>query len=314
MQRNWIFTALAATSMTGLASAAAAYDGTSVDEVWSILSSDTYEKPHYQVTLGSMFNFGVSYIKMAADRTLSDQDDLLPRFTKLVHPNGVCLKGDWVMDGSSPYTGYFAAGSHGLVIARASTALSDTERSTYRAFGMSVKVYPTLSPSETVKTANFFAIDDLGGLKTEHFLDTTLTNEPAVSVRPSSVLVAPVGAAVAAAFAKADINPGIRQLYPVSELSLAPGAVARTPKWLKLSATPGQGRLDVADFRDEFDLGAVPGGQISFDVAVASERDSRGLKNWVTIGHVLFTDSVVSDSCDHRLHFHHPKFRNDLKY
>jgi hypothetical protein len=27
------------------------------------------------------------------------------------------------------------------------------------------------------------------------------------------------------------------------------------------------------------------------------------------IGYLEFTESVASDSCDHRIHFHHPKFR-----
>jgi len=29
---------------------------------------------------------------------------------------------------------------------------------------------------------------------------------------------------------------------------------------------------------------------------------------------ITFDESVVSNSCDHRLHFHHPKWRDDLKY
>jgi hypothetical protein len=255
----------------------------------------------------------VSYIQRAADRTISTRDDLLPRFTKLVHPNGVCVKGEWIIDGSTPYSGYFATGAHGLFIGRASSAFSDTERGAFRSFGIAGKIYPTLDPAEQVETGNFFVIDDLGGQKSEHFLDVELLNEPKLSVRPSSALLAPVASAVALAFSKADINPNIRQLYEVSELGMPDGELVKTPKWMRLAAAPGQARLDAPDFRDEFVMEQYPEGQIVFDIDVASDLLlAGGKKDWQTIGRIVLTDSVVSDSCDHRLHFHHPKFRQDL--
>lgn len=291
---------------------ASAGSGTSLSQVWDQLTSDPYEKPHNKVTLGSFFGFGVSYIQQAANRTLSSRADLLPRFTKLVHPNGVCLKGEWSIDTESPYTGYFAKGSRALIISRASAALSDTERGTYRAFGLAGKIYPTLNPNDQVETANFFVIDDLGGQKSEHYLDVALTNEPKTSLRPSSTLLAPVASAIALAFSKADINPNIRQTYEVAELGLTPGTPAHSPKWMQITASEGQPRIDALDFRDEFVPSLYPSGEISFDIAVASTLLPNGAKDWRTIGKIVFTDAVISDSCDHRLHFHHPKFRKDL--
>ena len=47
---------------------------------------------------------------------------------------------------------------------------------------------------------------------------------------------------------------------------------------------------------------------------VASKEDEKGNKNWKTIGKINMTDSVVSNSCDHRLHFHHPKSKNNLRH
>ena len=37
-------------------------------------------------------------------------------------------------------------------------------------------------------------------------------------------------------------------------------------------------------------------------------------KEWQKIGTISLFKSVVSASCDQRLHFHHPKWRDDLNY
>ncbi len=295
-----------------VAMAAPEYNGTSVDELWDAVKSDPYPLPSYRISLSSMIGFGVSYIKRAADRTLAEQNDLLPRFTKLVHPNGVCLRGEWVIDQENPYSGFFAPGARGLVISRASTATSETKRGTYRAFGLATKVFPTENDRQVTKPGHLFVIDDLGGRKVDHFLDTSLTNEPATSLNSSSPALAPIIAAIGVAFSKADINPGIRQAYEVAELGVSPTTKAVVPKWVRLSTHADQFKIDAIDFRDEFDVTEQPTGTIQFDIAVASQILSNGNKDWQTIGKITYTDSVVSDTCDHRLHFHHPKFRRDL--
>ena len=81
-------------------------------------------------------------------------------------------------------------------------------------------------------------------------------------------------------------------------------------KWIKISARSGKS-VDAKDFREEFVLDK--GKKIVFDIAVASkEIDEK--KEWQTIGSITFDASVVSDTCDHRLHFHHPVWRDDLRY
>jgi hypothetical protein len=152
-------------------------------------------------------------------------------------------------------------------------------------------------------------IDDLGGRKADHFLDVSLTNEPTTTLNPGSAALAPILAAVGFAFSKADINPNIRQAYEVSELGEARPASATTPRWVKVSASAEQTKLDAIDFRDEFNMAAQPTGSVSFDIAVASSVLRSGDKDWQTIGRIVYTDSVVSDTCDRRLHFAHPKFR-----
>jgi hypothetical protein len=44
------------------------------------------------------------------------------------------------------------------------------------------------------------------------------------------------------------------------------------------------------------------------DILVSENRD----QGWDKIGFIEFEAGIASDSCDHRLHFSHPKFRSDL--
>ena len=68
------------TATLASASSALAYEGSSVDQVWGQVTSDPYEKPHYTVTLKSLFLWGRNLILDAGQRTVSDREDLLPRF------------------------------------------------------------------------------------------------------------------------------------------------------------------------------------------------------------------------------------------
>src|SRR6476469_4215098 len=67
--------------------------------------------PHYAVSMDSIFQFGTAALERAAKRTISDHSDYLVRLPKLLHPNGVCVAGNWVMNKNSPYTGAFAKGT-----------------------------------------------------------------------------------------------------------------------------------------------------------------------------------------------------------
>jgi hypothetical protein len=282
----------------------AAEGESSFQEVWSTVTSDPYELPHNQVTLRSFFGFLKNYLKEAATRTIRDRSDLLPRFTKLVHPNGICLAGTWSITEDSPYTGYFAKGSEGLIIARASVALSDTVAGKYRAFGFAGKLFPSRDPLHhgASPTANFFVVDDLGGTLARHYTDVAMTNQPQATLRASLLAI---GAATARAFKSADRNPNIRQVYEVAELGMENPSLSHTPAWFQIQAAPGRS-IDADDFRDELRL-ARHGGKLRFDIAVGPTRE-----RLTRIGHIDFTEDVVSDSCDHRLHFHHPKWRSDL--
>ncbi len=303
-----------------LASASAAraddYRGSSFDDVWSQVASDPYARmPHDVVTLGSFFGFAQNKLLNASVRTLNDRRDLLPRFQKLLHPNGLCLAGTWNITEASRYTGMFRQGTQALFIGRASTALTNTEAGTYRAFGIAGKVFPTLDPAAQVETANFFAIEDLGGTLREHYLDAVQTNDIInVSLTTATVWNSGVGAAAVAAFTWADraTDPtriAYRPLYPLAEAGVASSSRTFAPRWIAITGAGETPRVDALDFRDELRVASYPSG-LRFEIWVANQGTRVGRKAWQYLGYIEATDDALTDSCDHRLHFSHPKDRN----
>ena len=286
----------------------------SFQDVWTQVASDPLTiLPQDKVSFGKLSSWGKNIILEDAERTLKEHADILKPFDKLAHPNGICLKGIWEIDKGNRYSGYFKNNSKALIIARASSALSNTHRGEIRSFGFAGKIFPSLNPHQINQenTANFFLIDDLGGTKAVHYTDVTLTNEPSVSVNSEVLKNILYVLELANTFAKVDKNPGIRQLYEISELGEKNHANIITPKWMKVEAKTGQ-TVNAEDFRDE--LRIAPHKKLIFHISVASAEDSQGKKVWETIGTITFDTSVVSTSCDHQLHFHHPKWRSDLKY
>ncbi|PIP88899.1 MAG: hypothetical protein COW01_04915 [Bdellovibrionales bacterium CG12_big_fil_rev_8_21_14_0_65_38_15] len=288
------------------------YLGSNFNSVWNQVSSDQYQLPKNKISFHSLYGFFKDKIKKNAKRTLSDRSDILPQFNKLAHPNGICLKGTWNIDQESIYSGYFKKGSKALIIARASTALSHTKRGKYRAFGFAGKIFAQDENDfdSKVKTANFFMVDDLGGTKAEHYTDVAMLNEPAVSKTTDVIIHVAYAIKLALTFGKADNNAGIRQLYEISELGNDKNVI--TPKWMNVQARV-QNKIDEDDFRDELNVDNYQG-ELVFDISVANKEDEQGQKNWKRIGTINFNESIVSNSCDHRLHFHHPKWRTDLKH
>ena len=280
----------------------------SFQEVWKQVISDPLSSlPKNEISFGKLFTWSKNIILEDAKRTLEERADIREYFDKLAHPNGICLKGVWAIDRDNPYSGYFKKSSQALIIARASSAMSKTRRGEIRAFGLAGKLFPTMNPTQLNQesTANFFVIDDLGGTDAEHYTDVALTNEPTVTTTSEVVKNLLYALKVAKAFAKADSNPNIRQLYEISELGESDKRNIVTPKWIKIEAQKGQ-TVDAEDFRDE--LVITDNNKIIFDISVAS-RSIGVKKEWQTIGTITFDASVVSDSCDHRLHFHHPRWR-----
>jgi hypothetical protein len=270
--------------------------------VWQQVSSDPYSTlPQHQVSLKSFFQGFRYQLARAGKRTIENQRDLLPRFRKLIRPNGICLAGTWNITEPSPYSGLFGAGSRALIIVRASVAFGQTESGAYRAFGLAGKVFPTLDRNEPVQTGNFFVIDDNGGTRTEHFVDAPLTTHPGLSINPSSLKSLPLLLAITIAQRMADRHSELRQLYPLSEVRVADRDLVRTPGYMRITGRPEQ-RVSARDFRDQLRITRVSSPLI-FDIALRdAEHDP-----WRTFGSLKLDRDVVSDSGDHRLHFSHPR-------
>jgi hypothetical protein len=295
------------------APAASAYAGSSFDQVWNQVASDPYaDLPQVEVSLAHFYGFLVDHLLESSKRTIADKRDLLPYFDKVLHPNGICFAGEWVITEANPYSGYFKQGSRGLIVARASAALSETKHGELRAWGFAGKIFPTEDPAKVVKTANFFTIENLGGTLHD-FLDAENTND-IINVAATPVLVknAGVAAAVTTDFNLADpqLDPtliAVRQLYPISELGESDPAKVKTPRWMRIMGSPETPRVVADDFRDELRVGNFLPGTLRFDIAVSDVGSRLGPRVWTTIGYIELDEDALTASCDHRLHFSHPK-------
>ena len=280
----------------------------SVKDIWQVVSSSKYDKlPQTKVSFWKLFTYKKDKISIDAYRTLNSYDDILEPFEKLAHPNGICLKGVWDIDTQNSYSGYFKQGTQALIIARISSAMSNTKKGEQRSFGFAGKIFPTLDENKINKqhSANFFLMDDVGGTNAEYFKDTVLTNEPSVSFTFEVLKNIMYGIKVATTFDKADSNSGIRQLYEVSELDES-GNIS-TPKWMKIEIQ-NWNKTNTDDFRDELTIENDE--ELVFDIFVSS-KENNNKKEWLKIGTMKFDTSVTSTPCDKQLHFHHPKWKNE---
>ena len=302
---------IAASVLFSLSAQAKAYEGSTYADVWSQVTSDTYKKlPKNKISVASLYGFLKSKIKRAANRTLNNRSDILPQFRKLAHPNGICLTGTWEITEENKYGGYFKQGSEALIVARASTAMSGTTQGRNRAFGLAGKIFPTNNPlhEEKLKPASFFLVDDLGGTKARHYTDVEMTNAPTTSFTTAVLAHAIYAIKLAITFGKADANPNIRQVYEIAQLGENSPESVITPEFMKIGAQKGQ-TVDKKGFRDELRIENY-NGELLMDISVKSGEKSK----WKKIGVVRFTESAASNSCDHRLHFPHPKWKSNLKH
>jgi len=280
--------------------------------VWDQIKSDPVDKlPQVKVSYRKLVAHGKNVILSDAKRTLNSHSDILPYFEKLAHPNGVCFKGTWNITNPNKYSGYFKQNTKALIIVRASSALSNTKSGGLRSFGFAGKIFPTMDPLKTnvESTANFFLIDDLGGTRAQHYTDVTLTNSPPATITSEVVKSLLYAIKLARTFSQSDKKPKVRQVYEISQLGEKDYSSVITPRWMKVKALSGQ-TVNKADFRNELSINS---NKLVFRISVASEIVN-GKKDWLDIGLITLDSSVISDSCDHRLHFHHPKWRSDLTH
>ena len=323
LKSNKQLTAMCALACLSLPSIGMAYGGSTYTQVRTAIFADPYESlPHYEVSSALFGESGAgpdNSLRVAALRTLQISDDLLefPSVQKVFQPNGICLTGDWQVEASLPYTGYFAQGSQALIVARASVSLSATTRGHKRAFALAGKLFPTTDPDKRVRTANFFAMENFLGTRDAYFTDAILDNNPAVSGLPNSFAALHLSLRIKKDFTTADreLSPGganvnFRPLYPLAEAGKDADTVAVAPHWMQLRVPGDIPRIDAADFRDELRLEHYPQGQLTWEIHVA-DANPRGktFAQWRRLGRITFSDYVISMSCDTRLHFAHPVIR-----
>lgn len=266
------------------------------------------ELPVYPVNAASVFAGGSSQLKKDAQRTVSDREDYYDRIAKKLHPNGVCVLGTWSIDQPTDYTGYYANGSKGLFVGRISVAMGKTKSGQKRGFGFAGKIFPTMDESAAVETANFFTVDVLMGTKSR-FFDVKTTNQPKLGFDFGLI---GLGIRIASALTTADKDPGFRPLYPISEATVEDKQSAVGPKWMRLSTDESISGNSQVDFRDEVLQGLEDNGTLKFNIDASDVgSDNEDDQLWQRIGKIEITEAVTSYGCDRRLHFPHPKLKEE---
>jgi hypothetical protein len=271
-----------------------AYDGSTFNSVKSVAFSGPYDTLPKHRGLGPK-----TFLRFLNDsaRNLIDRRDVLPRFDKLIHANGISFTGVWRIDADSPYTGYFAKGSEGLVLARGSVAGPQIQAGDRRSYGIAAKVFPTMDPDEKVEPGNFVTVSKLSGDRIANITDYAPTNAPTIGLDPAANFINRV------LFRLMDTRPGWRQLYPVSTLGVAEDAEVRTPDLLKLEVADGTPRVFASDFRDELRLERYPGRKLVYTINVKAWDDAE----WSRIGSIEFDDYAIAEGGDKRIHFWIPR-------
>jgi hypothetical protein len=329
-----------------LVAADRAYAGSRFADVRDALLSNPYVPtwpgpgrfPRYPVTLASVLHGVLSRGKryrfeQAVARVIDSHADLRwgadgKGYRRLLHPNGICLLGEWRITAPTEYTGYFRQGSHALVIGRYSTCCTETRRGHARSLALVLKLFPTFDPEHAapLPTASVITQQDLGGDFIEYINDVQLLNAPdTTGVRRGTGI--PVFVVTGTVFSIVDRRSTIRQLYEVAELGQAPHEATRAPEFVRLSVARDQPRIPGVelDFRDEimqhiFDAGdPAPKRRLRFTVEVTDSGQTRGIpglerrtfQDWRTVGSLEFDNAVVSYNGDFVIHFHHPTWRDD---
>ena len=270
------------------------YDGSTFAEVKEVAFSGPYDKLPYHRGLGP--STLLQFLNASA-RSLADRRDIRPRFDKLIHANGICYTGVWRIDRESPYTGYFAQGSEGLILARLSVAGPKITQGNSRAFGIAGKVFPTLDPNEKVKPGNFVTVNHLSGTKDKYITNAEVTNSPTIGLDPAANVINRI------IFRLMDTRPCYRHLHPISTLGVPRGSKVVTPDLMMLRVADGTIKVDAKDFRDELRLRNYPNHTLVYTINVRSFRE----RDWTQIGTIEFTEDSISEGGDKRLHFWIPQ-------
>ncbi|HXO90148.1 MAG TPA: hypothetical protein VN849_05095 [Stellaceae bacterium] len=325
-----------------------AYRGSRFSDVRAALFANPYQRvwgaageppiPIYGVSLASALRgalpTGLPYFfRQAVARAVDSRADLRwggdrKGFRRIIHPNGICLTGQWEIFEQTPYSGYFRRDSRALVVGRYSTCCKETRRGHERSLSLVGKLFPTADPNhgEPLRTANFITQQDIGGDRTDYINDAELLNAPNTTSWRRGFGV-PVLLVESILFNKTDKEPTQRQVYQIAELGKPDGEPTRAPAFMRLLVDSAQPRIpgEALDFRDEimaqiFDRGdPIPKRTLIFHIEVTDEGSTKGpnffqrrtFANWRRIGRLVFDNAVVSYNGDFVIHFTHPTWRDD---
>ncbi len=324
------------------------YTGARYADVKTALLENPYQKvwgadgnepfPVYIVTIGQAYQGFFpggrpDRLRTASARTIDSRADLRwgedrKGFRRILHPNGICLFGQWAIREDNPYSGYFKKGSQGVIIARFSPN-TKTRRGESKSLSMVGKIYPTTDEnhSDPLVPAHFFTQQDFGNERTRYLNDAEMRNAPnTTSFRRG--LEALILLRQLMVFRSVDKTQDVRQLHEIAELGKPESEPTKAPEFMQLKMTQGQPRIeggDDLDFRDEiyahiFDRGDPrPKRTLCFDIFTSNRGRSKGfsafkrviVENWQKIGEITFDHCVASYNGDHVIHFHHPNWRDD---
>lgn len=246
-------------------------------------------------------------------RTLVDESDERPPEPKWLHPRGACASGEWSIDTETMATGLFGIGTKVPAIVRISSGdgTSATSNSTDfdgRILGMAVKLYPTTSKTQKMKTRNIVTLDRYGFERSKRkatFWENDFSPVYFTNVAPAT---SPLGKFLSAFFDRFDNPNWARPLYGVARAFGNDDLLEyRTPYEIRFAINQKSivnTKNTASDFRDE--LKSLSG--VSLDIILQSfdGKEVIGKK----IGNLNLNKFVVSDYCDLNLHFHHNSIEN----
>lgn len=314
---------------------AAVFEETRYCDVWR--GPGTARLPEYPLRLGDLLRRflkpGRYPFRQAADRTVDSRADLRwgpdrKGVRRLLHPNGVCLTGEWEVTEPTGYTGFFRQGSRGLVIGRYSVG-GGLRRGDKRSLSLVGKVYPSLDPNERRVPAAFITQEDFGGPGSRYVNDAELRNAPDTHAWRRGLVVFAMLAVTGIVFRRSDTNPTFRQLHEIAELGKPAGEPTKAPEFMRLLVDAAQPRVgtdaDRIDFRDEIlshlyePNDPQPKRPLVFNIEVSDTGKTRGplfwqvrtITDWKRVGRIVFREAAASYNGDFVVHFHHPAWRTD---
>ncbi len=303
-------------------------EGISFNEVLAVLRTQRYDPAHLPLKAASLADIRSPQMLKDAGRTLDSTADLLPPFRRLLHPNGICLAGEWVIEKDNLYSGLFKAGTHFPLIARISPATDNVapHKGHPISIGLVGKVFPNHNPDRPVNTANFITQTDIGGIIAARskmlYAGLVMTNAPDTTAIHRGLGV-PAFAALGRVLDQVDVRKLERQLYPLAEANKS-GEPTRTPAYMKLTLnssleTSGPGRGQ--DIRLEIWEQLQRRAPLLYDITLSDEGHTEGpdflrkaIVKWDTtpVGKLVFTEAILSEPCDDQIHFRHPPWREDV--